>query len=67
MLYIPALLAQMAGGLHQQQLGLLPALLSGGGGPGGGGGGILASPAAKSALAGIMAMAVKQLMGKQNI
>src|SRR5690349_20560916 len=53
-------LAQMAGQLHQQQPGLLGELL---GGSGGGGGGMLSSPVAKAALAGVAAMAVKNMMG----
>lgn len=65
-----------AGALHQQDPGLLPQLLSTGMRGGGSGadstgssdgGGLLASPAAKSALAGIAAMAVKQFMGNRGI
>jgi len=71
----PGALAQMAGALHQQDPGLLPQLLStgmdmmsgGSGASAGGGGGLLASPAAKSAMAGIAAIAVKQFMGNRGI
>lgn len=60
----PGTLAQLATHLHQQQPGLLSRILSGGTSDASGtsGGGILASPAAKAALAGIAAMAVKQVM-----
>jgi len=51
-------LAQQATQLHQQQPGLLGQLLGGGGGAGG----LLASPAAKAALAGIAAMAISNAM-----
>src|SRR5919202_133286 len=66
----PGYLAQVTGQMHQQQPGILGQLLGGalGGGGGGGGGGagsqsMLDSPIAKAALAGIAAMAVKQMMG----
>ena len=60
-------LAQATGRLHQQQPGILGQLLGGalGGGGGGGGQGVLESPIAKAALAGITAMAVKQMMGNR--
>ncbi len=92
----PGFLAQMAGGLFQQQPNLLSQILGGamgggmmGGGPlggmmgggmmggsplggmmggmmgGGPGGGALNSPIARAALAGIAAMAVKQMMGRR--
>ncbi len=57
----PSSLAQMVSGLHQQQPGLLGQLLGGGGGSQGGG--MFSSPVAKAALAGIAAMAVKNVMG----
>ncbi len=69
----PGALAQMVGALHQQDPGLLPQLLSsgmsmmGGGSGATSGGGLLASPAAKSALAGIAAMAVKQFLGNRGM
>jgi hypothetical protein len=53
----PQYLAQVTGRMQQQQPGLLGQVL------GGGGGGMLESPIAKAALAGIAAMAVKNLMG----
>ena len=63
-------LAQVTGQMHQQQPGILGQLLGGalgmsGGGGGGGAGsqGVLDSPIAKAALAGVAAMAVKQMMG----
>ena len=61
----PGLLAQMAGFLHQQQPGLLGQLFGGGGGGGQGGGGssLLENPAVKSALAGIVSMAIQHVMG----
>lgn len=67
-------LAQALGSLHQQQPGLVGQLLGGvmGGGSGnigssgGGASGILGNPAAKAALAGIAAMAVKQFMGHRQ-
>jgi len=62
----PAYLAQATGRLNQQQPGILGDLLGGGGGGGGmgmGGQGMLQSPIAKAALAGIAAMAVKNMMG----
>jgi hypothetical protein len=55
-------LAQMAGQLHQQQPGLLGQLLGGGGDSGSGAGSMLNNPIAKAALAGIAAMAVKNMM-----
>ena len=60
-------LAQATGRLHQQQPGILGQLLGGalGGGGGGGGQGMLESPIAKAALAGIAAVAVKQMMGNR--
>ena len=60
-------LAQATGRLHQQQPGILGQLLGGalGGGGGGGNQGMLESPIAKAALAGIAAMAVKQMMGNR--
>lgn len=69
----PGYLAQVTGQMHQQQPGILGQLLGGalgGGGGGGGGGGagsqsMLDSPIAKAALAGIAAMAVKQMMGNR--
>src|ERR687885_1322686 len=63
----PGYLAQATGRLHQQQPGILGQLLGGalGGGGGGGGQGMLESPIAKAALAGITAMAVKQMMGNR--
>jgi hypothetical protein len=51
----PSRLAQMAGELHRQDPSLLGKLL------GGGGGNLLQSTAAKAALAGITAMAIKKL------
>jgi hypothetical protein len=53
----PQYLAQVTGRMQQQQPGLLGQVL------GGGGGGMLESPIAKAALAGIAAMAVKNMMG----
>ncbi len=58
-------LAQVVGGLHQQQPGLLTQLLgSGSGSPGSGGtgGGLFASPVAKAAIAGIAAMAAQRVL-----
>ena len=57
-LQAPGFLAQMTGQLHQQQPGLLGGLLGGGGS-----GGVLSSPVAKAALAGVAAMAVKNMTG----
>ena len=57
----PQYLAQVSSRIDQQQPGLLGQMLGGGGG--GMGGGMLESPVAKGALAGIAALAVKQLMG----
>jgi hypothetical protein len=65
----PGYLAQVTGQMHQQQPGVLGQLLGGALGMGGGGGGgggsqsMLDSPIAKAALAGVAAMAVKQMMG----
>lgn len=60
----PGLLAQMAGYLHQQQPGLLGQLFSGGGGGGGqGGSSLLENPVVKSALAGIVSMAIQHALG----
>ena len=59
----PGYLAQVTGRMHQEQPGLLGQLLGGGGGGGGGAGSMLGNPMAKAALAGITAMAVKQMMG----
>ena len=58
----PGVLAQMLGGMTQQQPDMLGQLLGGGGG---GGGGMLGNPLAKAALAGVAAMAVKQMMGRR--
>lgn len=55
----PGLLGQLLGGMQQQQPGLLGQLLGGGGQ----GGSALDNPLAKAALAGVAAMAVKQMMG----
>lgn len=54
----PSALAQMLTSMHQQQPSMLGQLFGGGGG----GGGMLQSPAAKAALAGIAALAVKRMM-----
>ena len=59
----PAYLAQATGRLNQQQPGILGDLLGGGGGQGMGGQSMLQSPIAKAALAGIAAVAVKNMMG----
>lgn len=56
----PGQLAQMAGYLHQQQPGLLGQLLGGGGQ---GGSSLLESPVVKSALAGIVSMAIQHALG----
>jgi hypothetical protein len=61
-------LAQITGQMHQQQPGILGQLLGGALGMGGATGGgsqssVLDSPIAKAALAGVAAMAVKQLTG----
>ncbi len=67
----PSFLAQATGRLNQQQPGILGQILGGGGGGGqgmlggGGGQGMLESPIAKAALAGIAAMAVKNMMGNR--
>jgi hypothetical protein len=58
----PRAMAQMTSRM-QQQPGLLGQLLGGGGG---GAGSVLESPIAKAALAGITAMAVKQVLGNQR-
>ena len=55
----PNALAQILTGLHQQQPGLLGQLF---GGAGSGSGRLLDNPAAKAALAGIAAIAVKNMM-----
>jgi len=60
----PRSLAQMTTRMEQQQPGMLGQLLGGGGG-GGGAGGLLENPVAKAALAGIAAMAVKNLMERR--
>jgi len=60
----PGFLAQATGQLHQQQPNILGGLLGGGGGSAGGQG-MLQSPIAKAALAGIAAMAVKNMMGRR--
>jgi len=58
----PGGLAQMATQVHQQNPGLLGQLL--GGAPGGGtGSGMLGSPVARAALAGIAAMAMRNVLG----
>lgn len=59
----PGQLAQMAGYLHQQQPGLLGQLFSGSGGQGGGGASLLENPVVKSALAGIVSMAIQHATG----
>ena len=56
----PGLLAQMASHVHQQQPGLLGQLFSGGGQ---GGSSLLDSPVVKSALAGIVSMAIQHALG----
>jgi hypothetical protein len=60
-------LAHVTGQLHQQQPGILGQLLGGalGSGSAGGGQAALNNPIAKAALAGIAAMAVKQMMGNR--
>ena len=61
----PGYLAQATSHLEQQQPGILGQLLGGalgGGSRGGGGQGMLESPVAKAAMAGIAAMAVKNMM-----
>ena len=60
----PGELARMTSRLRQQHPGGLGALLGGGGG-GGGMGDMLGNPLAKAALAGVAAMAVKQLMNRR--
>ena len=57
----PRMLAQVTSRMEQQQPGILGQLLGGGGG--GGAGSMLENPLAKAALAGVTAMAVKQMMG----
>jgi hypothetical protein len=59
----PRALAQMTTRMEQQQPGLLGQLLGGGSG---GAGSVLENPIAKAALAGIAAMAVKQVLGNQR-
>lgn len=61
----PRYLAQMATQVHEQDPGLL-AQLFGGGGNSGNAGGILSNPIAKAALAGIAAMAVKNVLGQRQ-
>ena len=63
----PRELARMTSRMRQQQPGGLGALLGGGGGGGGGGGmgDMLGNPLAKAALAGVAAMAVKQMMNRR--
>ncbi len=62
----PGELARMTSRMRQQQPGGLGALLGGGGGGSGGGmGDMLGNPLAKAALAGVAAMAVKQLMNRR--
>ena len=62
----PGELARMTSRMRQQQPGGLGALLGGGGGGGGGGmGDMLGNPLAKAALAGVAAMAVKQMMNRR--
>ena len=58
----PRELARMTTRMRQQQPGGLGALLGGGGG--GGMGDMLGNPLAKAALAGVAAIAVKQMMGR---
>ncbi|MBV9170537.1 MAG: hypothetical protein JOZ81_10675 [Chloroflexi bacterium] len=63
-------LAQVTGQMHQQQPGVLGQLLGGALGAGSSGGGssnqsMLESPVAKAALAGVAAMAVKQMMSNR--
>jgi hypothetical protein len=60
-------LAQVTGQMHQQQPGILGQLLGSALGAGGGSAGqsVLDNPIAKAALAGVAAMAVKQLMGNR--
>ena len=60
----PGELARMTSRMRQQQPGGLGALLGGGGG-GGGMGDMLGNPLAKAALAGVAAMAVKQMMNRR--
>ena len=59
----PRELARMTTRMRQQQPGGLGALLGGGGG--GGMGDMLGNPLAKAALAGVAAMAVKQMMTRR--
>ena len=61
----PGELARMTTRMRQQQPGGLGALLGGGGGGGGGMGDMLGNPLAKAALAGVAAMAVKQMMNRR--
>jgi hypothetical protein len=63
----PRALAQMTTRMEQEQPGLLGQLLGGGGGSGGNGvGEMLNHPLAKAALAGIAAIAVKNMLGNQR-
>jgi hypothetical protein len=66
----PRALAQMTSRMEQQQPGILGQLLGGlgvsSGPPGGQQGNLLENPVAKAALAGITAMAVKQLMERRG-
>jgi hypothetical protein len=57
----PQGLAQFATQVHQQDPSLIGQLL--GGATGGGGGGVLGSPVARAAIAGIAAMAMRDIMG----
>ncbi len=61
----PRELARMTSRMRQQQPGGLGELLGGGGGGGGGMGDMLGNPLAKAALAGVAAMAVKQMMNRR--
>jgi hypothetical protein len=58
----PGILGQVLGGLQQQQPDLLGQILGGGGR--GGQGSILDNPLAKAAMAGVVAMAAKKMMGR---
>jgi hypothetical protein len=63
-LHDPCTLARLAGALQRQQPGLLGNVL--GGSHGGQAGGLLASPAARAALGGIAAMAVKRVLQQRG-